>query len=845
MCACTSRNAQRCRLARPTSGALQLKFLFFLIGVLCPLAGSAQSGGATLQGTATEPFAIVLEEVVITAQRRSEREEVVPIATTVFSAREIAGTGAFSLNQLGEYVPNVFMSPGATSVHIRGVGAASRNIGFDTRVGIYLDGVYLGQSLAGNPDLVDLDHVEVLRGPQGTLFGKNAVAGAILLVSAKPERNFAADASANAFSRDGLELTASANIPLGGSAATRVYLSNRQQDGYLTNVFDPDRVPSTINFVHPTAGPIFGIPLCDTLGGALPAGCVGGPLGPSTPPDTNTRLGDSEVSSYRAQLAIWPGNGWELNLSVDGLSSDEHPTVIGEPLSDAFGSVVDRFAPGFHEVSISHHGKRSRDVFGTSAHLDYAPENGYRLRSISAYREVDGLYTNDTDGSTLDAGVIEYTDDYRQLTQEVQFISPDAGRLRYVAGVYYFQQDAHTGRIGKIQNAGWILGLAPGDTIGNHGEVETESVALYANGTYDLNDRWSLGLGLRYTHENRSTSWHLDGSAAPPLGIGTTPPEGYTDSISDDDLSPVAHIAYLTKGGVNLFARYATGYKSGGFNVDFVGQADLEAGLDFEPETVDSYELGMKGYFLDRRLYLSAAAFLALYDDFQVNQFFDLGFDPKTGTQATSIRITNAARVDTRGVELEAEFLLNANFSFTGFVGLLDATFDDFPGGTSRVITDPEVPGGIKRVPVNAAGNRIPEAPELTGGLGIRYQAPLSGPQALFEWRLDLLYADDYFTGVENEKLRTLTGTHPATFALDFGSFGVASVIPYGYVSATTTINGRIGLRDHEGRWGAYLWGRNLTDEDAYVNFARDFLGNLWATPRTPRTIGLELSYHY
>ena len=160
-------------------------------------------------------------------------------------------------------------------------------------------------------------------------------------------------------------------------------------------------------------------------------------------------------------------------------------------------------------------------------------------------------------------------------------------------------------------------------------------------------------------------------------------------------------------------------------------------------------------------------------------------------------------------------------------------------------VPDPEVPGGIRRVPVNAAGNRLPEAPEVTAGLGIKFKSPLNSLGATLAFRMDVLYTGDYFTTIENEKTRILTGTHPLTFALDFDSFGIQNEVRYGHVKATTVLNGRIGLISRDGRWDVFLWGRNLTDEGEYNNHARDFLGVLWAMPRLPRMYGIKVGYHF
>lgn len=787
-----------------------------------------------------------LEEILVTAQKRSESLAEVPIAISVFGNEAIDQTGIQELRELGEYIPNVSFSQNTefqAAIRIRGVGANSRNIGFDSRVGVYLDGVYLGQGPALDQDLVDLDHIEVLRGPQGTLFGKNTVAGAVSLISKKPGGELSADVTANVYNFGGLELKGVVNIPLSETVSARISASDRQRDGYISNVWSPSDVPTTANFVI-NGTPVFGVPLCDTLGGSTPPGCAAGPVGPNTPPKTGKVIGDIDTQSWRAQLRIQPNDKLDINIAADGLKSDHSP-ILGEPFTDTFGSTVDRFAPEPGQVSFSENIWTKRDIYGGNLNIDYAMGNGYSFRSITAYRDTEINYHNDTDASALDFLYIDYTDAYEQFTQEFQLISPDDAAFKYVVGAYYYNQDGTTTRDAPTGNAGWLFGLLPGDGAFNSGKVKTESWAVFLNGSYDLTDQWRLGFGFRYSDETKDVVYNLDGSRSGVFNIGSTPPGGYIDSQSYTNLSPTVNLSYAVGDNTNIYGSYSTGFKSGGYNLDYITQADLDAGITFDDETVDSYELGVKGSAADNRLTYNIAAFIANYDDYQVNQFFDLGFDPVTGTQLTSIRISNAAKVDTNGLEIEASLRATDTLTFNASLGLLDATFDDFPGGTSREVQDPNVPGGIRREPVNAAGNRLPGASKVSATLGFQNYTRIDGLNADLLIRLDALYTGNYFTTIENESSRDLTGTHGATFTFDIGSFGVPNTIKYGKVDAITTLNGRIGLIDADDSWEVYLWGRNITDEGDYVDYFRDFFGSLSGTQMAPRTYGIEASYHF
>ena len=802
----------------------------------------------TSAGAQEEEADLVLEEVMVSAQRRLENLLDVPIAVTVFDAQDIEGSGIFELSQLDQYIPNVFVKQNSdfhSWVVIRGVGAHSRNIGFDTRVGVYLDGVYMGQSPAVNQAMLDLDHIEVLRGPQGTLFGKNSVAGAVVMVSRKPEPELSADVSVNVYNYDGLELKLGANIPLGDWGAVRFNLYNRENEGFVTNVFSTEHLPTTINVVHPEFGPILGLPLCDALGSGSPPGCLGGPVRPNTEPVAGDTFLGQDIQSGRVQLSLWLSEQWDIILAFDGLEG-KRGFVYGDALSDTFGSTIDRFAPDVLEVSVSEAGVQERELFGASATIDFMPGNDHRFKSITAFRDTEQTYVNDSDASAFDYVPGSANDRYEQFSQELQWISPDDQAFTYLVGLYYFRQDASTSRLTTIGNAGWVLGVPPGLVTGNYGDLETRGLSAYFNGSYNFDEHWTLGFGFRYATEDKDTVWHLDSMGIPPgFNIGQTPPGGYIDSISEDNFSPTLHVSYMTPGGTNLYARYASGFKSGGFNLDTVSQAAIEHGLSFDQETVDSYEIGLKGYYLEDRLFVRAAVFVADYQDYQVNQFVDLGFNPETGIQVTSIRINNAAEVDTQGLELEAQWVVNDRLTLDGFLGLLDAKFADFPGGTTEVILDPDFPGGIRRVPVNAAGKRLPQAPDVSAGLGVNFEMPVAVIDSALRFRLDVLYTGDYFTMVENEKIRNLNGTHPLTFAFDIESFGISHEVPFGHVDAATTLNGRISLLDINGRWEVSLWGRNLTDEGGFVDYQRDFLGALWATPRTPRMYGIKVAYYY
>ncbi|MEL0069046.1 MAG: TonB-dependent receptor plug domain-containing protein, partial [Gammaproteobacteria bacterium] len=232
--------------------------------LLLPLAISMAIYGPTTLGQESEDDNADDDNVVIvTAQKRSERLTEVPIAMSVFAEDKIDQTGVQELRELGDFIPNMIVTQGTdfnSRILIRGVGAPSRNIGFDSRVGVYLDGVYLGQGPSVNQDLVDLAQVEILRGPQGTLFGKNTVAGAVSMVSKKPDEFFEGKITVGWGNYNARETKANLNLPLADNMYAKIAVSDRVRDGYITNVYQEGTLPTTFNLF--TGGyPFFNAPL--------------------------------------------------------------------------------------------------------------------------------------------------------------------------------------------------------------------------------------------------------------------------------------------------------------------------------------------------------------------------------------------------------------------------------------------------------------------------------------------------------------------------------------------------------------------------------------------------------
>ncbi len=711
-----------------------------------------------------------LEEVIVTAQKRSERLSDVPIAITNFGAESIAQTGVREVKEVAQYVPNLTISSGSdfnTAVTMRGVGSNSRNIGFDTRVGVYLDGVYLGQSPAINQDLLDLERIEVLRGPQGTLFGKNTVAGAMNLISQKPTDTLEGSIGMEYGSLDSRQVSGTVNVPLGDSVAVKVSANQQQREGDMLNL------------------------------------------------TTGHLLNEQDASAYRAQLQYDAGGAFTAIATVDGMSSDRLSTS-GEPVTNTFGSAPERAAPEPREVALDLDPSEQRDIEGASLTLEWDLESGFSLKSITASRSTELEYRNDVDYSPLNLVKLDYQDAYDQFTQEFQLVSPDDGGFRYVAGLYFYDQDADSTRVvtssalfeAALEQQFGAPGLVdPSKPVFTDGSVETRSYAAYFNGAYPFAENWELGFGLRYSEEEKDVDWRIDGSGAPLFRIASG---AVQDSRTDSHLSPTVSLTYSLTDDINAYARYSSGFKSGGYNLDFVTAGDLAAGIDFDKETVDAYEIGLKGTAMERRLSFGVALFHSAYEDYQVNQFVDLG------NGSTSISIRNAAEVDTTGLEVELTYMMSERFTVDASLGLLDAEFGSYPNADSN--------GN------DLTGNRLPSAPEVSFNLGGQYYLPVDALDADVLFRLDYVYRDDFYNTAENEQSRTLA---------------TGDVVQYGWVDDYQLINARIGLLSRADTWSISLYGQNLADEEYLTETRRDFLGTLRHFHGLERTVGVELEYRF
>ncbi len=638
-----------------------------------------------------------VEEIVVTAQRREEELIDVPIAITAIGANEIQNITAGYMTDIGIKAPNVLMDQSSISprISIRGITSQSNiNAGFPPAIGVYVDEVYQGRDPTFNTILNDVERVELLRGPQGTLYGKNTIGGAINIITRDPTEEFTGQADVTLGSYDLFQARASVGGPvLGDAVLGRLSLVHRQRDGYLENT------------------------------------------------ETGENLNDIEANGARVVLTSALTSNLSARFSADifeetGTSALETgpavlngavPALAAIPVQDPTDNVVQIDGDEFAE----------RSLWGSSLRFDY-DLSGLTLTSISAYRTYESDFGDDSDGLPVDAFTVGRAENGENFSQEIRLTSDDSGPFNWILGTYYYVENTENARRIRLGPDFPLLvaGLGAGifyptydqETARTYSTIESSSWALFGSATIDLSENLHLGVGARYTDESKDftyvqeyTDTYTDGPGPSIIaGFAVSIPQR-EESYDDGRLTGDVSLSYDISDDQMVFARYSRGFKAGGFQTDVISPPfDPSAQFGFDPETVDNYEVGYKSYWFDRRLELNLAAFQMDWQDKQEQVFTGLSFI-----------IDNAASATTRGVELELAARPTPELTFDANFAYLDTEYEEFDGSPLAV------------------GRPIPGQPETSGSVGVQYVTPIMANIELFT-RADVIYRDDSFVNVTN-----------------------------------------------------------------------------------------------
>lgn len=747
----------------------------FLAAAPAPLTCAQETDDSAAE-TAGTPAAGFGEEVVVTARRREENLQRVPISITALNGADLEMRSVGDLSELSELVPNLDVSTGGgfgdqaseAAVFIRGVGQKDTAIFTDPGVGIYVDGVYLARMNGAVLDLLDVERLEVLRGPQGTLFGKNTNGGAIRLTTRRPGRVFGGRLSATAGDLDRTDARLVLDLPLGGQASASLALLTTNRDGFSRSL----QTGQAFYDDHRDAGRL---------------SLEWRPRGDLSLHFTADATREREAGANQILLSLGPSpllDFYNRALSDQGFT----------PLTEAF--VTGDFA-------LSHSGVPSfMDGDYRGSHLTLAwNRSDLVVTSITGYRAFDTDSATDGDGSPVRAQERASVREHHQLSQELHLSGLGLGdRLRWqVGGLYFRERPREVSRVLILGDLFEALEAAPGPVypppgtppflcnpgppppgvpcFGGAGnplnlafftgdgdvmswDLRTESAALFAQATWSAGERLSVTAGGRWTRDEKRFDYrNVNGL-----------------EVVDSDLENRGHwsdgswrldLAWQACRGparpeLMAYASIARGFKSGGFN----GRPQQRQVLDpYDPETVLSYELGLKGEWLDRRLRANGAVFWSDYDDIHFSAILDVAGRPVLVTQ-------NAGRAEIRGFELELEARPTRLLTLVLGVG---------HAGSEVVEIDP-------RVPVDLGTDTVlPRTPEWSVSLSLQQAVPLGGRGSLVA-RADYSTKSEVFNDVANTP-------------------GIAQ---QGY----GLLNARLHYALPSGRWEVALFGTNLTGEE-------------------------------
>ncbi len=763
------------------------------------LLASAIAGIATVPAVWAQGADLALEEVIVTAQKREQSLQDTPISISTLDAGDLEQLRFTDMNDIGGYVPNLQLASTSgdttgTSVGMRGTVTVNNNINFEPTVGMYLDGVIIAKSAANVFDIVDLQRIEVLRGPQGTLYGKNTIGGAINFVSKLPEEQFGADVKLG-FGNYG-EQVVQGSVDTGamgsdGQFRAEFTLRNYQRDGIVEN-----RTFELSPYAEPASKGDFG-ERDDDAGRAVLQWIVSEEwdalysydfaknerIPPFVQVDTITANGIFDPTGYLCSPAPIP-NACYADTQLINYKDDSGRADKG---SNNWALQDDSDVDG-HTLTIKG-GEFDAGALGTIG-----------FKSITAYRNTDTEARLDLDGSNVDIARFLRRIDYEQTSQEFQFTGT-AGNLNYVLGLYYFKEE------GEVYNPGWFFGYYesifgyPVNPALNTFEMDNDASAVY--GQFDwrpADGKLLFTLGGRYTSEQKDMSMMRQesyGSYSVPAG--TRADDEYTD------FSPMGSVSWDVTENTTLYAKVAKGFKSGGFNTTANTVESFLRG--FDSEEMLSYELGWKSELLERRVRLNGALFYSEYTEMQLSNYL-----PSLSGGAISF-IDNAGEATIQGAEVELVGVLTENLQLTASYGYLDGEYEEYK------VYDPTLG---REVDVKD-DRELPFQPDTTASLALDYQRQL-GDIGLLSARLAWNYGGSYYIYPENAET-TKADNHDV-------------------------VNARIGVSEIEtgccGSLEVALWGKNLTDEEYRVH-GIDFgaFGYAFKQWADPLTYGVEATYHF
>ena len=742
------------------------------------------------QSNAIQADEFALEEIVVTAQKREQSLQDVPIAVTAVNADLLQQTGAITLSDVANITPglNITNTQAEDSgITMRGIGSNDFGYGSDASIPVYLDGVYMGNGSAIVGDLMDVAQIEILKGPQGTLFGRNAVGGAVSVTTTRPSNNLEGSINIGAGNHDLKTVKGNLNLPLiDDTLLLRVSGSMRQRDGWQENI---------------ATGKDDGYEQDRWNGRAKLLWLVNDQLEVELTSDWQQE--NDHAGYYNVIASDFAPLLSEETLDIKGTKANNGNAFLAlDPLT----GLPDLNGPA--SEGVDH--ELNRKVRGNALKVTWDINDALTFTSITSYRELKSAISEDNDGSEFAVLNVRSFMDNEEYSQEFR-LNGHSDNLDWFVGLSAYRSDV-AGRVNDGFGA-LITGAAFEETA--IVDVKTESYALFGDAIWAINDSTNLTFGLRASYDTKSQ----DIKNPAPFGLLFASPNQFLDENGNpdpslasshenwNDVSPRLVIDHRINEDIMVYAGVSQGYKSGGFNSFPTVITDLSSPLfgavpagsaePFDEEKITNYEAGFKSSLMDGRLRLNGSLF---YYDFEDLQFLI--------NESAVVRAANAGKASGQGLDLETTYLVTENLTISANFGWLDSEYgEDLKDSNGDFIV--------------RDGQDLAYAPHFSGNISVDYQLPLGNAGDL---RTHINYAH---TGAR---------THNGSSTDD-----IYKEDAFGLLSA------RLSFVSADQQWELAAWGTNLTNEDVIESFGgiTDDFGFVSVRRGEPRMHGVEFTYTY
>ena len=698
-----------------------------------------------------------IEEIIVTARKREESLQETPISIQAFTADGLEKRGIDNISQIGNFTPNMTFdraaaiggSNSSAVVYIRGIGQDAAIPTIDLGVGTYVDGVYMARSVGGTLDLVDVERVEVLRGPQGTLFGRNTIGGAINITTKKPTEEFRADASVSFGSDDMINGKLTVNGALSDNFFAKGTILSKNRDGYVvrpdgTDFGDEDLLAGNIALRWLASDSV----TVDLAFDATNSDSNGAPF---------TLAGVNPNAPFGAfhNAFVRPPTDGCFNFGTGMSIENTNPNCYNN-----------QWVPSDKDTDFGTFPARDElDVWGVSGTIEWEVNDNLTVKSITSYRDTDSDFALDQDHSPHTIAHVNSASTHEQLTQEIQILgNAFDNKLQYILGFYYFEEEGDFFETVTFTPVFFQSG----------GSIDNDSLAFFAQGTYDFTEKLSLTFGIRYTDDTKRFTpdqqiFTNNNALVPPFLLGqpgfppALPPPGFPilpnteASIDTQEVNPMASIGYQWTEELLTYFTYSEGFKSGGFTQRvFPPQTTIPS---FNPEFVTVYEVGFKWQGFDNRLRLNGAYFFSDYEDLQI----------VSQAQTVAPLVLNAGEAEVQGFELDLQAVPAANWLIEAGVGYIDDEYTEIDAFTG--------------VSIN---NQLVKTSKWSGTGAISYTWDWADIGTVTP-RLDFTYRSSYFSNAINSP--------------------ITAQDPYSLINLGVT------FESNDGKWLVSAMGRNLTDE--------------------------------